>query len=204
MPPAPSDPAGAPPEAPRRGFIAWLKGIAARWAASFRAAVGGGKASWSAPYVTLADGRRRKPRILFVCTGNANRSVMAECFAEANGFHAESAGTFPAPVIPPEVVEAMREKGHDLSTRKPQLLDVRRLDAFDRVILFDALLPEMYRRHPNVEPWRAMDPAGFPTDGYRMVRDDLERQVRRLARNWQHKVKPPPQAAEAASTHPPG
>ena len=59
-------------------------------------------------------------RVLFVCLHNAGRSQMSEAlFArDAAGRHeARSAGTAPGDRVHPEVVEAMREIGIDLSTR---------------------------------------------------------------------------------------
>lgn len=56
-------------------------------------------------------------RILFVCIHNSGRSQMAETFLNELGgpeFVAESAGVDPHPVNP-EVVEVMKEVGHDLS-----------------------------------------------------------------------------------------
>ena len=56
-------------------------------------------------------------RILFVCIHNSGRSQMAEAFLNELGgpeFIAESAGVNPRP-INPEVVEVMKEVGHDLS-----------------------------------------------------------------------------------------
>ncbi len=56
-------------------------------------------------------------RVLFVCIHNSGRSQMAEAFLNELGgpeFVAESAGVDPHPVNP-EVVEVMKEVGHDLS-----------------------------------------------------------------------------------------
>ena len=63
--------------------------------------------------------------VLFVCNHNAGRSQMAQAFFEQLApadVRAESAGSTPARAIWPEVVEAMREAGHDLSRRKPRKL----------------------------------------------------------------------------------
>jgi len=60
--------------------------------------------------------------ILFVCVENAGRSQMAQAFAEKLGLKASSAGTVPSGRVNPVVVEAMRERGIDLSTRSPRML----------------------------------------------------------------------------------
>jgi protein-tyrosine-phosphatase len=59
--------------------------------------------------------------VLFVCTHNAGRSQIAQAFFEKyapDDVRAESAGQEPAEAIWPNVVEAMREVGIDLSTKR--------------------------------------------------------------------------------------
>jgi arsenate reductase len=61
-----------------------------------------------------------KIRVLFVCTHNSARSVMAETFMNDLGgdrFHAESAGLEPRETNP-LVIRVMKEEGYDLSGRK--------------------------------------------------------------------------------------
>jgi arsenate reductase (thioredoxin) len=63
--------------------------------------------------------------LLFVCNHNAGRSQMAQAFFERVGprdIRAESAGNLPAKEIWPQVVDAMREVGIDLSGRRPKKL----------------------------------------------------------------------------------
>jgi len=60
--------------------------------------------------------------VLFVCTHNAGRSQIAQAFFERyapEDVRAESAGQEPADAIWPNVIEAMREVGIDLSTKRP-------------------------------------------------------------------------------------
>jgi len=60
--------------------------------------------------------------ILFVCVENAGRSQMAQAFTEKFGLKASSAGTVPSSRVNPMVVEAMRERGIDVSRRTPRML----------------------------------------------------------------------------------
>lgn len=56
--------------------------------------------------------------VLFLCTRNSARSIMAEAImARAGGarFHAYSAGSDPAPAPMPEVIEKLRVLGHDVA-----------------------------------------------------------------------------------------
>jgi protein-tyrosine-phosphatase/DNA-binding transcriptional ArsR family regulator len=54
--------------------------------------------------------------VLFLCTHNSARSIMAEAILEKAGrgrFRAYSAGSDPVPELHPEVVETLRRVGHD-------------------------------------------------------------------------------------------
>jgi arsenate reductase len=117
--------------------------------------------------------------VLFVCNHNAGRSQMAQAFFEKHApadVRAESAGTDPADAPWPEVVEAMREVGIDISQRKPKKLDLEmQLHANWAITLNcgDACpyVPSM------VEDWDVDDPRGRPVDEVREIRDDIERRV---------------------------
>ena len=64
--------------------------------------------------------------VIFACIHNAGRSQMAAAWfnalADAAKARAMSAGTDPGTRVHPEVLEAMREVGVDLSGRTPQKL----------------------------------------------------------------------------------
>src|SRR3990172_8484513 len=67
----------------------------------------------------------RPPKILFLCTGNACRSQMAEGFARHYGgqdFEVYSAGTHPG-YLHILTVETMRERGIDVSKQRAKGLD---------------------------------------------------------------------------------
>jgi arsenate reductase (thioredoxin) len=120
--------------------------------------------------------------VLFVCNDNAGRSQMAQAFFERHAppdVRAESAGTAPAAQIWPVVVEAMREVGIELGSRRPKRL-VREMQLHaDWAITMgcgDACpyVPTM------VEAWDIPDPAGRPLDEVRAIRDEIEEHVREL------------------------
>lgn len=120
-------------------------------------------------------------RLLFVCVGNSCRSQMAEGFARKLGLKAESAGTMPAREVSPGAVQAMREKGIDISAHRPKGFDLRKLAEFDRVIAMGAGVvatdPDLFVH----ETWNITDPVNRPLEAYRQARDDIERRVHRLA-----------------------
>jgi protein-tyrosine-phosphatase len=70
--------------------------------------------------------KKEKLKIVFVCVENARRSQMAQGFAEALGqgrVEAYSAGSRPSQQIDSLVIEVMKEKGIDLSGRRPKSLN---------------------------------------------------------------------------------
>ena len=120
--------------------------------------------------------------VLFVCNHNAGRSQMAQAFFERHAPHdvrAQSAGSSPARQVWPEVVEAMREVGIDLSERKPtKLLREMQLQADWAVTMgCDDACPYV---PTTVEAWSIPDPAGRPLDEVRAIRDGIEAHVREL------------------------
>lgn len=130
----------------------------------------------------IAD-RKRAPRVLFVDGDNGARSMMCEAYAISMGLYAESAGPFPAAAVDAAAVYMLKERKMDISAWRPKILVPQRMDAFDRVVVLGDAVPEGLVRHPNVERWSVpLDPKGFPLEGYRLTREQSDRQVRKLAR----------------------
>ena len=121
-------------------------------------------------------------RVLFVCVENANRSQMAEAFARMHGgeaMQAHSAGSRPSGRINPKAVRFMAERGYDLSSHGSKSLDEMQGE-FDAVVTMGCgdscpWVPARVR-----EDWALPDPRDMDDDGYRAVRDDIERRVRAL------------------------
>jgi protein-tyrosine-phosphatase len=92
---------------------------------------------------------------------------------------AESAGQEPAQQVWPEVVEAMREIGIDLSERRPQKLTVEMQLHADWAITLacGAQCPYV---PTTVEDWDIPDPAGRPLAEVRAIRDKVEDHVKEL------------------------
>ena len=124
-------------------------------------------------------------KILFVCVENAGRSQMAQSFAEAYGkdkIEAISAGTMPAKEVNPIVIEAMQEKGIDLSANKPKLITNQMVQQADMIIVMgcsaEGFCPA--RLLNRVVDWGIEDPKGKPIEKVREIRDEIERKVRTL------------------------
>jgi arsenate reductase len=126
------------------------------------------------------------PEVLFVCVHNAGRSQMAAALLEhhAGGrVRVRSAGTTPSDEIHPNVVEAMAERGLDVSTARPKGLredDVRDVDVVITMGCGDACPVVPGTRYLD---WDLPDPAGKPIAEVRPIRDDIERRVLDLLRD---------------------
>ena len=121
---------------------------------------------------------------LFVCLHNAGRSQMSQALFEraAGGRHeAASAGTTPADRVHPEVVEAMREVGADLSGRRPQRLTREMAEAADVVVTMGCGDECPYVPGKRYVDWDLPDPKGRRIEDVRAIRDDIAGRVEALA-----------------------
>jgi len=128
---------------------------------------------------------KEKKKILFVCVENARRSQMARAFAETLGkgkLEVYSAGSRPAPAIDPLVIEVMKEKGIDLSTRRPKGLNDLPPIEMDYLITMgcEETCPAVLTK--KIIEWEIPDPKGKSIDTARNVRDMIEERVSALLR----------------------
>lgn len=124
--------------------------------------------------------------VLFVCVENACRSLMAEAIFNARapeGWKATSAGTRPAASPNPRTGPMLREIGLDLPPHPPKELNRAMVDGSALSItmgcLDDASCPA-YLATPPPEDWALPDPATLDDDGFRRVREEIQRRVERL------------------------
>lgn len=123
--------------------------------------------------------------VLFVCVENAGRSQMAEAFAnlyDRGKVEASSAGTIPSNSIHSIAVQAMLEKGIDLSKKKPKRLTPKMLRDADTVIVMGCdvrgFCPAPLLK--KVIDWELEDPKDKPIEKVRQIRDGIERKVLKL------------------------
>jgi len=124
-------------------------------------------------------------KVLFVCVENAGRSQMAGAFAKKYGkdkIDASSAGNKPAEKINPIVVEALKEKGIDISSDKPKLLTFQMAQEADLIVTMgcndQGICPGPFFK--PTEDWKLEDPKGKTIEKVREIRDDIERRVQKL------------------------
>ena len=119
--------------------------------------------------------------VIFACIHNAGRSQMAAAWfnalADSTKARAISAGTDPGTRVHPEVLEAMREVGVDLSDRTPQKLTDELAQNAQMLITMGCgeqcpVVPGLRR-----DDWPLEDPKGKPVARVREIRDDVRARV---------------------------
>ena len=129
-----------------------------------------------------------KQRVLILCTGNSARSQMAEGWLRdlaGDRFDVSSAGTHPSSVNP-LAIEAMRERGIDISAHRSKSVREFVSLPFDYVITVCDAAAEACPIFPGPAQrihWSFPDPAAVQGDydmrlaAFRDVRDALGRQL---------------------------
>ena len=119
-------------------------------------------------------------RVLFVCVRNAGRSQMAQALFEraADRRHeARSAGSRPADAVHPEVIEAMRELGVDLSGHEPRALERADAEWADVVVTMGCGDECPFIPGKRYVDWELDDPGGRPLQEVRRIRDEIGARV---------------------------
>ena len=132
-----------------------------------------------------------KPKVLFLCTGHAERSEMAEGFLRAltkDALQPVSAAVEPAP-LDPLAVDAMKEVGIDISHQMAKDVRTALQEHFAYVVeLGDEskescpVFPFAFRRFQwsLEDPLSAQGPAEQRLEAFRRVRNQIAPKVREL------------------------
>lgn len=135
--------------------------------------------------------RGRRPRVLFLCTGNSARSQMAEALLEDRSgglIEARSAGSHPK-TLHPNVVAVMAERGTDIASRATKPLNRFARSRFGRIITLCDKVREIcpeFPGQPSAVHWSMPDPAAAAgTDqasyaAFVQTADELETRIRLL------------------------
>ncbi len=130
-------------------------------------------------------------RVVFACVHNAGRSQMAAAWfneiADSAQAHAVSAGTQPAEHVHPVVVEAMKEKGIDLSAAKPRKLTHELAAGAAFLVTMGCGENCPYVPGVPILDWPLRDPKGQGVESVRMIRDEIESRVRAFVKrnDWE-------------------
>jgi protein-tyrosine-phosphatase/DNA-binding transcriptional ArsR family regulator len=131
---------------------------------------------------------QRRPRILFLCTGNSARSQMAEALLEQMSegtIEGASAGSNPK-ALHAHAVRVMKKRGIDISTNRTTHLDELLSQRFDFVITLCDRVREVcpeFPSHPDLVHWSVPDPAlEGPSDratlaAFERTADELESRI---------------------------
>ena len=122
-------------------------------------------------------------RVVFVCVENSNRSQMAEAFARIHGGAAVepySAGSRPSGRVNPKAVEAMKERGYDLTVHRSKgLADLEGIE-FDAAVTMGCGDSCPNLRAKQRHDWDIPDPRELTPEQFRQVRDLIEAKVKAL------------------------
>jgi arsenate reductase len=133
-----------------------------------------------------------KPKVLFLCTGNSARSQMAEGLLRAmagDHFDVFSAGTEPKGSILPEVQEAMREIGIDISSQwSKSVMEYMGKVNFGYVITVcsdaEDNCPAVFLNMGTRAHWPLDDPAKFDEEQRLAATRNVRYQIELRLRNW--------------------
>lgn len=104
------------------------------------------------------------------------------------GLKASSAGTMPAANVNPIVVDAMKEKGIDMSSHSPKMLTNDMINSATLVVTMGCSVEEVCPRpmlakmQKKLVDWDLSDPKGKPISEVRKIRDEIEELVSKLSR----------------------
>jgi arsenate reductase len=128
-------------------------------------------------------------RVLFVCTHNAGRSIVAAALLNArqpSGVRADSAGTDPADSLNPTVVKVLAERGISLAGVNPKPITAELLAAADLVVTMSrhSSGPTLPHASTQQQHWQ-LDFPGDDRDAMRAFCDQVDEQVQALLASLQ-------------------
>ena len=139
----------------------------------------------------------RKKHVLFVCFGNACRSIMAEAIAKADAWDVIepiSAGLYPLGVVPAHTRETLEQNGYSAVGLASKSIARSSWERADVIINLSGRMRELeFDVYEKVEDWVVGDPYGEDAKTYQRIFLDIQGRVRNLARRLRE------QQQEAAS-----
>ncbi|MBS0472271.1 MAG: arsenate reductase ArsC [Proteobacteria bacterium] len=130
----------------------------------------------------------RRRDVLFLCTGNSARSIIAEAILNhigASHFRAFSAGSHPKGYIHPEALRLLAAHGYDTSVLRSKTWDAFAKDTvFDIVVTVCGALSACpnFPGAPTTISWDIPDPAQGEVDAFARTHDALRSRIEMLIR----------------------
>jgi arsenate reductase (thioredoxin) len=124
-----------------------------------------------------------KPKVIFVCIENSNRSQMAEAFARMLGgdkVEVYSSGSRPSGKVNPKAIAAMAELGYDLGVHASKPLDQVPQKGYAAVITMGCGDECPFILGDIREDWGLPDPKTLPPEEFNQVRDAIRDKVKDL------------------------
>ena len=133
----------------------------------------------------------QKTQVLFVCFGNACRSIMAEAIAKSEAgdvIEPASAGLYPLGEIPLHTQEALRRNGYSADGLASKRIAPEAWEHAEMVINMSGRMREMeFEDYEKVEDWHVGDPYGEDAATYQKILEEIRGRVNRLAQRLREK-----------------
>ncbi len=130
---------------------------------------------------------QKKTHVLFVCFGNACRSIMAEAIARSDAgdvIEPASAGLYPLGEIPSHTREALLRNGYSAEGLASKPIAPDAWKRADLVINMSGRMRELeFEDYEKVEDWQVGDPYGEDSATYQKILEVIRGRVSGLA--WQ-------------------
>lgn len=117
----------------------------------------------------------RPTNVLFLCTGNSARSILAEAVLNREGggrFRAFSAGSFPKGAVHPMALRVLEEKGHDVAGLRSKSWEEFAVPGAPGIDLIFTVCDNaagetcpIWPGRPMTAHWGIADPAGIEGEG---------------------------------------
>lgn len=134
---------------------------------------------------------QKKTPVLFVCFGNACRSIMAEAIARSDAadvIEPASAGLYPLGEIPLHTREALRQNGYSAEGLASKPIAPESWKRADLVINMSGRMRELeFEDYEKVEDWHVGDPYGEDSATYQKILEVIRGRVNDLARQLREK-----------------
>ena len=121
-------------------------------------------------------------KVLFVCVENTCRSQMAKGFFNkyAENAVADSAGTQPVEKVDSVAIQVMKEKNIDINSFVPKILTFSMNNTFDFIVTMGCVDGCPITPKNKTIKWNIEDPKNRDLDFYRIVREKIEGNVKKL------------------------